>query len=228
MLSFAKKSAADNHINLLGLTSEVHYSMKKIYMFFVFALFMFNTNIVYATDVADKQFQLRLKARENFCLNTFQNYPGRDFIVIPKKSDTLYVYCMAEFYRSEEDYDTAIEYYKEVIKRDSNFIEAYIELSDLYGIVGDLDFTILYLYKALNKLKLLFKGSCKYLETYVNTYNDYIEAYESKNLEEVATIERKKLLDELEALSETSIKPDKKCLIIKYINEIKYKIYNKQ
>jgi len=170
-----------------------------------------------------------LKQEKNFCFEHISKLSWKRLLLfIPKKSDTLYVYCMAEFYRSEEDYDTAIEYYKEVIKRDSNFIEAYIELSDLYGIVGDLDFTILYLYKALNKLKLLFKGSCKYLETYVNTYNDYIEAYESKNLEEVATIERKKLLDELEVLSETSINPDKKCLIIKYINEIKYKIYNKQ
>ena len=202
--------------------------MKRINSFLVFGLFLFNVALGNTFDGANEQYQMRLSAREQFCKNTFQYYPGRNFIVVPTNSDTLYVYCMAEFYRSEEEYEIAIEYFKEVIKKDNNFLEAYLEISDLYGVVGDLGFTILYLYKALNKLKVLLKGNCKYLETYVNTYNDYIEAYENKNLEEVATIERKKLLDELEALSKTPINPDKKCLIIKYINEIKHKTYNKQ
>jgi hypothetical protein len=58
--------------------------MKRIFMFFVFGIFIFNVNIGNAIDGADKQFLLRLQARERFCKNTFQNYPGRDFIVVPK------------------------------------------------------------------------------------------------------------------------------------------------
>lgn len=190
-------------------------------MFFVLGLFIFNTNIVYATNVADKQFQLRLKARENFCMNTFQNYPGRDFVVMPKNSDTLYVYCMAEFYRSEEDYDTAIEYYKEVIKRDSNFIEGYLELSDLYGVVGDLDFTILYLYRALDKLQKLLKNNITYLKNYIEVYKQYIDAYNAKGLKDVATAEKNKLLQELEELYKTATKIDEKSTIKIYINNLK-------
>ena len=53
-------------------------------MFFVFGIFIFNVNIGNSIDGADKQFLLRLQARERFCKNTFQNYPGRDFIVVPK------------------------------------------------------------------------------------------------------------------------------------------------
>ena len=186
-------------------------------MFFVFGLFIFNPNIVYAADVADKQFQLRLKERENFCMNTFQNYPGRDFIVMPKNSDTLYVYCMAEFYRSEEDYNTAITYYREVIKKDNNFIEAYLELSDLYGVVGDLDFTILYLYSALDKLQKLLKNNIKYLKNYIEVYKQYIEAYNVKGLKDVATAEKNKLQQELEELNKTATEIDVKSTIKMYL-----------
>ena len=187
----------------------------------MFSVFIFNINIGKAIDVADKQFQLRLQARENFCKNTFQNYPGRDFIVVPKNSDTLYIYCMAEFYRSEEDYNTAITYYREVIKKDNNFIEAYLELSDLYGIVGDIDFTILYLYSAIDKLQRLQKNNIKYLKTYVEVYKEYIEAYRLKGLKEIATAEKNKLLQELEELHKTSLEPFMKSDIKKYIDELR-------
>ena len=195
--------------------------MRKICIVFILGIFIFNANIVYAIDGADKQFQLRLQAREKFCKNTFQNYPGRNFIVTPKNSDTLYVYCMAEFFRSEEDYDTAITYYREAIKKDNNFIEAYLELSDLYGVVGDLDFTILYLYSALDKLHELLKNNIKYLKTYVEVYREYIEAYHAKGLKEIATAERNKLLQELEELYRTSTEPVMKSTIKKYIDELR-------
>ena len=195
--------------------------MRKICLFFIFGIFIFNANIVYAIDGADKQFQLRLQARERFCKNTFQNYPGRKFIVVPINSDTLYIYCMAEFYRSEEDYDTAITYYREAIKKDNNFIEAYLELSDLYGVVGDLDFTILYLYSALDKIGELLKGNIKYLKTYVETYKDYIEAYEAKGLKDIATAEKNKLLQELEQLYKTATESVMKSTIKKYIDELR-------
>lgn len=194
--------------------------MRKICLFFIFGIFIFNANIADAIDGADKQFQLRLQARERFCKNTFQNYPGRKFIVVPINSDTLYVYCMAEFYRGEEDYDTAITYYREVIKKDNTFIEAYLELSDLYGVVGDIDFTILYLYSALDKLQRLLKGNIKHLKTYVEVYKQYIGAYEAKGLKEIATAERNKLLQELEELYKTSTKPLMKSTIKKYIDEL--------
>jgi tetratricopeptide (TPR) repeat protein len=187
----------------------------------MFSVFIFNINIGNAIDGADKQFQLRLQARERFCKNTFQIYPGRDFIAVPENSDTLYVYCMAEFYRSEEDYNTAITYYREVIKKDNNFIEAYLELSDLYGIVGDIDFTILYLYSAIDKLQRLQKNNIKYLKTYVEVYKEYIEAYRLKGLKEIATAEKNKLLQELEELHKTSLEPFMKSDIKKYIDELR-------
>ena len=190
-------------------------------MFFAFIIFLFNNDVGKSLDEADRQFQMRLKAREKFCKNTFQNYPGRSFIVIPKNSDTLYIYCMAEFYRSEEDYDTAITYYREVIKKDNNFIEAYLELSDLYGVVGDVDFTILYLYSALDKLHELLKNNIKYLKTYVETYKDYIEAYEAKGLKDIATAEKNKLLQELEQLYKTATESVMKSTIKKYIDELR-------
>jgi tetratricopeptide (TPR) repeat protein len=195
--------------------------IKKLSTVFILAIFIFNAGISYSIDGADRQFQLRLQEREKFCKNTFTHYPGRDFIVIPKSSDVLYVYCMAEFYRSEEDYDRAIEYYKEVIKRDYNFIEAYLELSDLYGIMGDLDFTILYLYDALDKLQKLLKGNIKYLMTYVEVYKDYIEAYKAKGLKGIATAEENKLLQKLEELYKTVKETNTKKRVKMYIDDIK-------
>jgi tetratricopeptide (TPR) repeat protein len=193
--------------------------MKRFCLFFVLAFFIIHVNNLAAIDSFDAQFQLRMKKRERFCKDMFQNYSGRNFIIIPQNSESLYLFCMAEFFVSEEEYNTAITYFSEAIKKDNNFIEAYLELSDIYGILGDMDFAILYLYKAISVLQELLKSDIKYLKPYVATYKYYIEAYETKGLKDIAEVERSRLLNELEEVFKTSKEPN--ITIKRYIDELK-------
>lgn len=191
--------------------------MKRLGLFFILMFFIICITKTAATDSLDASFQLRIKERERFCKDRFQYNPGRDFIVVPQHSDSLYLYCMAEFFRSEEAYNTAITYFREVIKNEHNFIDAYLDISDIYAVLGDLDFAILYLYQAISVLQELLRGDITYIHPYVVTYKRYLEAYEAKGLQSIADIERRKLISELDELYKAS----KESEIKRYIEEIK-------